>query len=242
MAGLLPTNPDPAATQAGDQRVGGVDGDDADDLLAALSSTTARELLAALHDEPMTASAVADRVDTSLQNTQYHLEKLERADVIRVVDTAYSEKGREMNVYAPADQPLVVFAGREEQTTGLKTALSRLLGGLGVLGLVSLAIQQVFGDGFAPPGGSADSADDGDPGGFAAGDQDAATPEPTYQAEELETAASTPTEQAVDLSANTVDAADQAAQAAGLPPGLVFFAGGALVMCLVFGWWYLRAR
>ena len=241
MAGLLPSKPDISASQDGDPRVIGVDSDDADDLLAALSSTTARELLAALHDEPMTASAVANAVDTSLQNAQYHLEKLERAEIIRVVDTAYSEKGREMNVYAPSDQPLVVFAGREEQTVGLKSALSRLLGSLGILGLASLAIQQVFGGGLLPKMGS--SAAEG-------GDSDVAlssggTPTPSAEATsdgagiQSQDTAATVTEEAVYQGQ---EIAESAGQAAGLPPGIVFFAGGALVICLVFGWWYLRVR
>jgi hypothetical protein len=52
-----------------------------------------------------------------------------------------------MSVYAPADRPLVVYAGREQETDGLRAALSRLLGGLATVGLGSLAVQAVFGDG-----------------------------------------------------------------------------------------------
>src|SRR6056297_1823806 len=160
MADLLPSTSD-ASPQSGEPRVIGVDSDDADDLLGALSSDTARELLASLHEDPATPSDLAETIDTSLQNAQYHLGKLEDADVIQVVDTVYSEKGREMNVYAPSDQPLVVFAGREEKTTGLKAALSRLLGAFGALGLLSVAIQQTFGDGlgalFGTSGGGQES-------------------------------------------------------------------------------------
>ena len=242
MAGLLPSKPDTSTAQQGDPRVIGVDSDDADDLLAALSSSTSRELLASLYDEPRTASALAEAVDTSLQNAQYHLEKLKRADIIRVIDTAYSEKGREMNVYAPSDQPLVVFAGREEQTTGLKTALSRLLGSLGVLGLASLAIQQVFGGGILPTTNSA--ADGGDPDSFSGAEATTASDAsdgPSIQVEQTDSGMKA-TEQAAELTMNAADSADAAGQAMGLPPGLVFFAGGALVICAVFGWWYLRVR
>lgn len=138
---LLPSSPDPP-TEEGEPRVVGVDSEDADRLLSALSSETARKLLAGLHDEPATPSGIADRLDTSVQNAQYHLGKLEDAELVRVVDTCYSEKGREMDVYGPADRPLVMFAGRERKTAGLKTALSRLLGGVGVLGLASLVIER----------------------------------------------------------------------------------------------------
>jgi DNA-binding transcriptional ArsR family regulator len=209
MADLLPSTSDATGPQSGDPRVIGVDSDDAEELLGALSSSTARELLAALHEDPATPSDLADAVDTSLQNAQYHLKKLADADVIQVVDTVYSEKGREMKVYAPADQPLVVFAGNEEKTTGLKSALSRLLGAFGALGLLSVAVQEFYGDGVGTllGGSGGDAAETGGGGG---------------------------------MSVQSTDTAGQAADAAAnaLPPGLVFFAGGALVLALGFAWWY----
>jgi DNA-binding transcriptional ArsR family regulator len=207
MADLLPSTSDATAPQSGEPRVIGVDSDDADDLLGALSSDTARELLAALHEDPATPSDLAETIDTSLQNAQYHLGNLEDADVIEVVDTIYSEKGREMKVYAPADRPLVVFAGREEKTTGLKAALSRLLGAFGALGLLSIAVQQTFGDGLGALVGSSGSES---------------------------------TETGGDMSAQSTDTVQQTADAAAsaIPPGVLFFAGGALVLALGFAWWY----
>jgi DNA-binding transcriptional ArsR family regulator len=156
MADLLPSRPDTAAAEEADPRVIGLDSEDADDLLSALSSDTAREVLATLHDDPDTPARVADRVDTSLQNAQYHLGNLEEAGLIEVIDTVYSEKGREMRVYAPADRPLVVFAGSEAESGGLESALKRLLGAVGLLGLASLLVQWRFGDlpGTARTGGA----------------------------------------------------------------------------------------
>ena len=133
MADLLPSRSDAPAAEEADPRVIGLDSEDADDLLSALSSDTAREVLATLHEEPDTPANVAERVDTSLQNAQYHLGNLEDAGLIEVADTVYSEKGREMNRYAPAGRPLVVFAGREEESQGLESALKNLLGAVGVL-------------------------------------------------------------------------------------------------------------
>ncbi|MFC6730717.1 ArsR/SmtB family transcription factor, partial [Natronoarchaeum mannanilyticum] len=168
MADLLPSSPDTSAADGGDPRVVGLDSDDADDVLAALSSGTARELLSALHDDPGTPSELADRVDTSLQNTQYHLENLADADVIRVADTIYSEKGREMKVYAPTDQPLVVFAGDDEKETGLRAALSRLLGGIGAVAGASLLVQYL-----APETATSGGATDGGTGDSGSGDEPA---------------------------------------------------------------------
>jgi DNA-binding transcriptional ArsR family regulator len=139
MARLFPSRSDPDVDAS--PRVVGLDDDDAEDLLSALSSTTAREMLAALHDEPTNPAALAETVDTSLQNVQYHLGRLESAGAIRVVDTVYSEKGREMDVYAPADRPLVVVAADDEETAGVSDVLARLLGGVAVVGVASLLAQ-----------------------------------------------------------------------------------------------------
>jgi DNA-binding transcriptional ArsR family regulator len=162
MADLLPSRPDTSAAEETDPRVVGLDSEDADDLLSALSSDTAREVLATLHDDPDTPSGVAERVDTTLQNAQYHLGNLDDAGLIEEIDTIYSEKGREMSVYAPADRPLVVFAGSEAESGGLEDALKSLLGAVGLLGVASLVVQWRLGDlpGLGRTGG-ADAGGDG---------------------------------------------------------------------------------
>ena len=140
---LLPSSPD--VSPDSDPRLVGLDSEEADELMAALSSETARRLLAELHEDPAPPGELADRVDTSLQNAQYHLEKLEGAGAIEDIGTAYSEKGREMTVYGPADSPLVIYAGEQERASGLRAALSRLFGGVLALAVASLAIQELFG-------------------------------------------------------------------------------------------------
>ncbi|MFB6111141.1 MAG: ArsR/SmtB family transcription factor [Halobacteriaceae archaeon] len=157
MAGLLPSEYDAEFDEPeGDPRVVGVDSADADEVLGALSSGTARRLLTALHEEPATPSELANRIDTSLQNTQYHIEKLVEADLIEVTGTRYSAKGREMNVYAPTDGPLVLFAGDEEESAGVQAALAQLLGGIGVIsaagGVVKWWVARSGGAGSVGPG------------------------------------------------------------------------------------------
>jgi DNA-binding transcriptional ArsR family regulator len=212
MSGLLPSRSE--ADPEGEPRVVGVDSDDADRLLSALSSGTARDLYAALHNRPATPSELAEDVDTSLQNAQYHLGNLEDADLIEECDTRYSAKGREMSVYAPADAPVVLFAGDEEESESVRTALTSLLGALGLLGVGSLLVQWVLGTGLQAPGTSPDSAS-GTSDQFSGlvadgGDQSAQT------------------------------AAQAADGLATLPAGLLFFLGGVAVLSLVGAAWYVR--
>jgi DNA-binding transcriptional ArsR family regulator len=283
MVDFLPSSVDPGDAADRDPRVVGVDSEDADDLMAALSSDTGREVLAALYEEPSSPAALADRVDTSLQNVQYHLGKLADGDLVEVVDTVYSEKGREMKVYGPTAEPLVLFAGNEERTVGLRSALANLLGGVGVLGLASLVVQRLSTRGPFPAddtsnGGDPPAVDDdanateatdtaagsGDPGGTGAtATVDPPRPEETVTAtaetakgtaeatstaaEQGRTTADATSTAATDVARSTTEAlttagSDAAPAVAGLPPGLVFFAGGALVLLLGFAVWYAQAR
>jgi len=77
-------------------------------LLATCSSAGGRSVVQALQEAPSTASGIADGVDTSLQNVQYHLERLEAAGLVDVVATDISRKGREMDVLDLAGDPIVL--------------------------------------------------------------------------------------------------------------------------------------
>jgi DNA-binding transcriptional ArsR family regulator len=83
-------------------------------MLDALGSDMAREILSALAEEPGTTSALADRIDTSVQNAHYHLERLEEVGLVRSVGTHYSSRGSEMTVYAPSHEPLVLVGGDDD--------------------------------------------------------------------------------------------------------------------------------
>ncbi|MFB6123531.1 MAG: ArsR/SmtB family transcription factor [Haloferacaceae archaeon] len=82
--------------------------DDAGPMLEALSSSTAQSIFVALSGNPATPAELADRTETSVQNVSYHLSKLEDAGVVTAVGTRYSEKGREMTVYARAVAGFVI--------------------------------------------------------------------------------------------------------------------------------------
>jgi len=182
MSGLLPSESDSAAEQADaaeqpeaeadageDMRVLWLEDDDAESLIASLSSDTARSILSALHEQPHTASELAETVDTSLQNARHHLSNLREADVVEVTDTRYSVKGREMNVYAPADDSLVVCVGGSEDRSSLLDSLRSTLGSLAVLLAGTALVQWLFGVGVVDLGGPGTAPRVGDSVGDATG-------------------------------------------------------------------------
>ena len=88
-------------------RVGRVGDEAFDDGPEASSCATARAILQRVTDGPRTASEIADRVDTSVQNASYHLTNRADAGLVRVCDSpVYSEKGCEMTLYRAVDTEL----------------------------------------------------------------------------------------------------------------------------------------
>lgn len=120
-----------------------IDDEAADDVFSTLSSATARSILTALYDQPRTASGLADEGETSLQNVQYHLNNLSDSGLIEVVETWYSDQGREMKVYAPTNKALVLFAGDNLHRSSLLDAVKRLVGLVGIFALVSAIVDGV---------------------------------------------------------------------------------------------------
>jgi DNA-binding transcriptional ArsR family regulator len=126
-----------------DPDVMAIDDDAADAVFSALSSVTAREILTTVYDQPRAASEIADEVETSLQNVNYHLNRLSDSGVIEVVETWYSEQGTEMKVYAPTNEALVLFAGDDLNRSSLLDVIKRLVGFVGIFALVSLIVDRV---------------------------------------------------------------------------------------------------
>ncbi|MXR42192.1 helix-turn-helix domain-containing protein [Halobaculum sp. WSA2] len=126
-------------------RVCWIDDESADDLIGALAPGTARTILGAVHEEPRTASELADAADTSVQNVRHHVSKLTDAGLVQSVDTRYSVKGREMTVYGPADDRVVVAVGGESERSSLLDSLRGLLSAVAVLAGASLLVQALFG-------------------------------------------------------------------------------------------------
>jgi DNA-binding transcriptional ArsR family regulator len=161
MSQLLPLRT-PVERSDTEPRVLDIDDEDADDVLAALSSDTARDVLTAAYEEPRPASELAEAADTSLQNARYHLEKLCDAGLLEVADTWYSERGTEMKVYAPTNGPVAVVAGGDSRS--VRDALAGLLGAFAVLSVLSLGVQWLLARSASGGGVQAADATGGGPG------------------------------------------------------------------------------
>jgi DNA-binding transcriptional ArsR family regulator len=210
-----------------------IDDEAADEVFDTLSSQTAREILTALCEEPRTVSELAEAADTSLQNVKYHLDKFESVDLVEPVGTVYSEKGREMTTYGPVYSPLVLTAGRDEQTSSLRGFLKRLFGGLSLLALSSVLVDRALRAGFlnrrprTPPS-----------------DTQTDTPSEVPNPSEVpgtdfvnNSLTVTPTETPAQTLASTPM---QPKRLIDVPPGIVFFAGGAFVLLLLAGWYLIH--
>lgn len=149
MSGLLPSESSAVsadeAEEDGGTRLLWLDDDDAETLIGSLSSDTARSVLTALHEEPRTASELAEEVDTSLQNVRHHLNNLADADLVEATEIRYSVKGREMKVYAPVNESLVVCVGDTDERSSFLSSLRQFIGAAAALVVGSLLVHFTFG-------------------------------------------------------------------------------------------------
>jgi len=195
-----------------------IDNEAADEIFQALSSRTTRDILASLYQEPQTASELAEGADTTLQNVKYHLDKLEDAELAKPVGTVYSENAQEMTVYGPASGPLVVTAGKNKIVPSLRSALKYLTGGFGLLAILSLLINWVLSFNLS---------------------QD---PEvsPIHTRTDFPGTVSGPITRTVAASDTPVPSPTPSEPLSTLPPGIVFFAGGAFVFLLLILWYGIQ--
>ncbi|WP_459194779.1 ArsR/SmtB family transcription factor [Halosimplex sp. J119] len=110
-----------------------------DRVFDALSAETARHIYRALHEEPRTPSALAAATDKSVQTVSYHLTKLESAALVESVGTRYSEKGKEMTVWAPAQGAVVIAEESERARRSLEEYLGATAGVVAASAVVQYA-------------------------------------------------------------------------------------------------------
>ncbi|MFB6153395.1 MAG: ArsR/SmtB family transcription factor [Halodesulfurarchaeum sp.] len=142
MASYIPKLQSSEPVPTAEPRVIALEGSEVDAVFETLSSETRRSILNHLYDSPKTPSELARETDTSLQNVHYHLEKLKEVDLVEPVSSRYSEKGKEMQVYGPAADPLI-FVESEETRTQVKSKLGAIVGAVSLVVIASLVVQKI---------------------------------------------------------------------------------------------------
>lgn len=142
MSSYIPTISSTEASPNPEPRVLSLDGADVEAVFETLSSATRRSILEYVYEEPATPSELSKATGTSLQNVHYHLEKLESVDLVESIGTRYSEKGREMKVYAPTTDPLILVDS-EETRSSVVDSLDSIVGAVSILAIASILLQWV---------------------------------------------------------------------------------------------------
>ena len=196
-------------------------GEEADQVFDALSSPTSRSVLRALYDDPLPPADLAEEFDTSVQNTHYHLRKLEGANLVEAIETTYSSRGVEMDIYAPTNEALVLLTGRPSRTEQIRSLLQRFLGGVAILTIVSLLIHNLA---------NTPEAQHESPPGYL-------TPTPEQAPGAASNISLTPTPTPTPNPTATPTGTDLAALTA-YAPGIFVFTGGLVVLFLATYWLY----
>ena len=86
--------------QPGDER--------AQRIARAMASQTANAIIQAFGSGPLTSSEVARSMAIPITTATYHIDNLLNAGLIAVMETRWSEKGREVKVYGLANQVVII--------------------------------------------------------------------------------------------------------------------------------------
>ena len=90
-------------------------GEESKKITQVISNDMARKIIELLADAPLSASDIAERLATPLTTIVYNLENLESVGLIRVDKIKYSEKGREVKIYAPIRKLIVVVPEKTDR-------------------------------------------------------------------------------------------------------------------------------
>ena len=102
-------------------------GEESKKITQVISNDTARQIIELLADAPLSASDIAYRLQAPLTTITYNLENLENVGLVKVERIKYSEKGREVKIYAPVRKLIVVVPEKTDRKS-VADVLRRYLG------------------------------------------------------------------------------------------------------------------
>jgi len=115
-------------------------GDESKTITQAIANDTARKILELLAESAMSTSSIAKKLDIPLTTVQYNIEKLMEAGLVIVEKTKYSEKGREVKMYAPAKR-MIVLVPKTASSQSLIDALKKYFVLLPIAAVAALFIE-----------------------------------------------------------------------------------------------------
>jgi len=102
-------------------------GEESKKITQVISNDTARQIIELLAEAPLSASDIAGRLRAPLTTITYNLENLESVGLIKVEKVKYSEKGREVKIYAPV-RKLIVLVPEKTDRKSVADILRKYLG------------------------------------------------------------------------------------------------------------------
>jgi len=132
---------DVVVVQPGDER--------AQKIARAMASQTANAIIQAFGGGPLTSSEVARQMKIPITTASYHIENLLDAGLLEVMETRWSEKGREVKVYGLANQVLIIASPASD----LRSVLQKYAMLFGVVILASLGLWAILPTVMPPSGG-----------------------------------------------------------------------------------------
>jgi len=102
-------------------------GEESKKITQVISNDTARQIIELLADAPLSANDIAQRLQAPLTTITYNLENLESVGLIKVEKIKYSEKGREVRIYAPV-RKLIVLVPEKTDRNSVADILRKYLG------------------------------------------------------------------------------------------------------------------
>jgi len=110
-------------------------GEESKKITQVISNDTARRIIDLLADSSLSATDISQRLNAPLTTITYNLENLESVGLVKVEKIKYSEKGREVKIYAPVRKLIVLVPGK----TDSKSVADLIRRYLGVILAASLA-------------------------------------------------------------------------------------------------------
>lgn len=129
---MLGSDHDGAIERDGEPSIRYVDHERTAAVCSSLSSETVMAAFRTVTERALTPSELAEGVDVSVQKASYHLSNIEPVGLVEVLNNSYSEKGREMDVYAVAAELTVLVLGRADDERVLRHAVGGITQAIGL--------------------------------------------------------------------------------------------------------------